>query len=52
MTRLGEYLYTITEYECRGKPMYTVFIHATSELREGRDLPKLLRELEREVKKK
>lgn len=51
MTRLGEYLYTITEYERDGKPMYTLFIHKTSELREGRDLAKMLRELEREVKR-
>lgn len=51
MTRLGEYLYTITEYEREGAPMYTVFNHKTSELREGRDLPKLLRQLERDERK-
>jgi hypothetical protein len=31
--------------------MYTVFIHKTGELREGRELAKLLRELEREAKR-
>ena len=50
MRKEGEYLYTITEYdrERDGKTMFTVFNHKTCELREGPDLPKLLKGLIRD----
>lgn len=51
--RVGQMLYTITVYYDHpdGEVRYESFNHLTSEIKERKHLPKLLRELEREARK-
>jgi len=50
--RIGQMRYTISEYfdHPDGETRYESFNHLTCEIKERKDFPALLRELEREVK--